>query len=127
LSVELDLPRDNLVGDDLHERGDDREVVVAGDPENLNLWIHIRLGHEPDRSVPVSGDTSEAILKTSPRTGPSSMMRREINESLRIQDSLPHPVHENQVDIDIYPLGNLESSASDVHQVRVDSYTSQST
>ncbi|EMB18695.1 hypothetical protein RE6C_00491 [Rhodopirellula europaea 6C] len=34
MSVEFDLPRNNLVGNDLHERGDDREVVVAGDPVN---------------------------------------------------------------------------------------------
>ncbi|MCC9654361.1 hypothetical protein LOC70_00850 [Rhodopirellula sp. JC737] len=54
------------------------------------------------------------------------MMRREINESLRIQDSLQHPLHKNQVDIDISPLGNVESPASEVHQVRIDSYTSQS-
>ncbi|EMI24137.1 hypothetical protein RESH_05258 [Rhodopirellula europaea SH398] len=34
-----------------------------------------------------------ADITMPPRTGPSSMMRREINESLRIQDSLPHPLH----------------------------------
>lgn len=75
LSVEIDLPGDNFVSDDLHERGDEGEVVVAGDPEKFNLWIPVRIDHELDCSGAVSGGTCEAFLTTSPRTGPTSLAR----------------------------------------------------